>query len=105
MMLFGIIAKPGKHPAVSVHQHGGSESQEPLRSALQQKNASKKKNVTDRSWKAASPMKSSACSGDYYGTLGGAIPYEPGTVEASKKKGEIKGTPKNIVTGPSKKGG
>lgn len=79
--------------------------QEPLRSALQQKNASKKHNVTEKSWKSASPMKSSACPGDFCGTLGGSIPYEPGTVEVKKKKGEIQGTPKNIVTGPSKKGG
>jgi hypothetical protein len=44
-------------------------------------------------------------TGDYYGTLGGKIPYVSGTSEAKKKKGDVRGQPKNIVTGPSKKGG
>lgn len=50
-------------------------------------------------------MKDSACPGDYFGTLGGKIPYVAGTVDLKKKKGEIESTPKNIITGPSKKGG
>eukprot|EP00882_Tetradesmus_deserticola_P014108 GHRQ01014996.1.p1 GENE.GHRQ01014996.1~~GHRQ01014996.1.p1 ORF type:complete len:280 (+),score=90.49 GHRQ01014996.1:151-990(+) len=82
----------------------GEKFVEPLRSAIQQKNASKKHNVTDKAWKAASPMKESACPGDFLGTLGGKVPYVAGTVEVKKKKGEVQGTPKNIVTGPSKKG-
>jgi hypothetical protein len=82
----------------------GEKFVEPLRSAIQQKNASKKQNVTEKAWKAASPMKESACPGDFVGTLGGKVPYVAGTVEIKKKKGEVQGTPKNIVTGPSKKG-
>ncbi|WIA38406.1 hypothetical protein OEZ86_001732 [Tetradesmus obliquus] len=83
----------------------GEKFVEPLRSAIQQKNASKKHNVTEKPWKAASPMKESACPGDFVGTLGGKVPYVAGTVEIKRKKGEVQGTPKNIVTGPSKKGG
>lgn len=83
----------------------GERFVEPLRAAIQQRNASRKKIVTDKAWKAASPMKESACPGDFVGTLGGKVPYLVGTVEVKKKKGEIQGTPKNIVTGPSKKGG
>eukprot|EP00879_Flechtneria_rotunda_P012733 GHRR01013297.1.p1 GENE.GHRR01013297.1~~GHRR01013297.1.p1 ORF type:complete len:268 (+),score=75.32 GHRR01013297.1:361-1164(+) len=83
----------------------GEKYVEPMRSALQQKNASKKNNVADRPWKAATPMHESACPGDYHGTLGGKVPYVAATVEVKKKKGEVQGTPKNIVTGPSKKGG
>lgn len=40
---------------------------EALKSAIQQKNASLKKNVTDKPWKMANPMKQSACPGDWIG--------------------------------------
>ncbi len=45
------------------------------RSKLQQSNASRKQNVTDKPFKMASPMKASVGVGDYYGTIGGKIPY------------------------------
>lgn len=73
---------------------------EQLKSALQQKNASRKHNVTDKAWKAASPMKKSACPGDWVGTCQGKpLPYVAGTVEVKLKKGEVTGTPPNIKCG------
>eukprot|EP00878_Enallax_costatus_P036742 GHUV01041290.1.p1 GENE.GHUV01041290.1~~GHUV01041290.1.p1 ORF type:complete len:142 (+),score=36.87 GHUV01041290.1:149-574(+) len=103
------VSKTGKNNDAAFDKfkplYEGEKFVEPMRSAIQQKNASKKQNVTEKAWKAASPMKESAAPGDYFGTIGGKIPYEPGTVEVKKKKGEVEGQPKNIVTGPSKKGG
>jgi hypothetical protein len=40
-------------------------------------NAGKKHVVSSNSFKPASPMKHSVGLGDYYGTIGGKIPYEP----------------------------
>lgn len=73
---------------------------EPLKSALQQKNASLKKNVTDRPWKVVSPMKQSACPGDWIGTCQGK-PLESmgGTTEVKLKKGEVPEKPPNIKAG------
>jgi hypothetical protein len=73
---------------------------EPLKSALQQKNASLKKNVTDRAWKVASPMKQSACPGDWIGTCQGKpLPNMGGTIEVKLKKGEVPEKPPNIKAG------
>jgi hypothetical protein len=73
---------------------------EPLKSALQQKNAARKHNVTDRPWKAASPMKRSACPGDWVGTMQGKpLPHVPGGAEAQPKMGEVVGIPANIMCG------
>lgn len=73
---------------------------EPLKSALQQKNASKARNVTERAWRTASPMKQSACPGDWCGTMQGKpLPYVAGTVEVRKQKGEVVATPPNIKCG------
>ena len=75
---------------------------EPLKSALQQKNASRKKNVTDKAWKVANPMKQAACPGDWTGTLQGKVmPYMAGTVEVKLKKGEVQEKPPNIKCGLS----
>ncbi|KAI8467860.1 MAG: hypothetical protein J3K34DRAFT_479964 [Monoraphidium minutum] len=79
----------------------------------------------ERPFRAASPMKASACTGDFVGTLGGRVEYMAasacpgdfvgtlggrveymaGTVDVKKKKGEVQGQPKNIVTACPKKGG
>lgn len=80
--------------------YNGEPFVEPLKSALQQKNASRKQSVTDKAWKAASPMKQSACPGDWVGTLQGKpLPYVAGSVEVKLKKGEVQEKPPNIKAG------
>jgi hypothetical protein len=80
--------------------YNGDPFVDPLKSALQQKNASRKKSVTDKAWKAASPMKVSACPGDWVGTLQGKpLPYVAGSVEVKLKKGEVQEKPPNIKAG------
>ncbi len=49
---------------------------DPLRLQLQAKKEQKGKNVVDAPFKAASPMKQSACPGDFHGTSG-KVPYLP----------------------------
>ncbi|KAF8061971.1 hypothetical protein HT031_004231 [Scenedesmus sp. PABB004] len=83
----------------------GERYVEPLRAALAARNAARKANVSDKPWKAASPMAVSACPGDFYGTLGGAVPHVPAAPAVAKKKGEVAGAGRNIVTGPAKRGG
>lgn len=78
----------------------GEKFVEPLKSALQQKNASLKKNVTDKAWRVASPMKKSACPGDWVGTCQGKpLPHVGGTIEVHLKKGEVQEKPPNIKAG------
>lgn len=58
--------------------------------------------MTDRAWKVASPMKQSACPGDWVGTLQGKVlPYMAGTVDVKLKKGEVPEKPPNIKCGLS----
>jgi len=45
------------------------------------------------------------CTGDYYGTLGGKIPYESGKLEVKKKKGKYRGSQKTLSPVHQKKGG
>lgn len=73
---------------------------EQLKSSLQQKNASSKKNVTDKAWKVASPLKQSACPGDWFGTCQGKpLPHMGGSLEVKLKKGEVQEKPPNIRAG------
>ncbi|KIZ04102.1 flagellar associated protein [Monoraphidium neglectum] len=111
----------------------GEKYVEPLRMKIRMAKAGAARNVSERPFKAASPMKASACPGDFRrassgpemgGTAAGrgdqlgiglAAENEAGaaggeaagggTVEFKKKKGEIPGQPKNIVTATPKKGG
>ncbi|GBF93493.1 hypothetical protein Rsub_06626 [Raphidocelis subcapitata] len=83
----------------------GEKYIDPLRRKLQQAKAGAARNVADKPFRVASPMKKSACPGDFVGTLGGKVEYKAGHVdEKKKKKGEIPGQPKNIVTSTPKKG-
>mmetsp|Transcript_24220 Transcript_24220/g.52925 ORF Transcript_24220/g.52925 Transcript_24220/m.52925 type:complete len:340 (+) Transcript_24220:316-1335(+) len=84
--------------------HEGDKFIDPKRRALLQDQEGRKKNVTDLPFRAASPMKKSACVGDYYGTIEGKVTHEPGTLEVKKKKGEVPQVPKGIYTSPAKKG-
>lgn len=54
------------HSRVHTHKH---------RRKLQAAKAGAKANVSDRPFKVASPMKDSACPGDFVGTLGGKVEY------------------------------
>lgn len=83
----------------------GEKYIDPLRLKLQMAKAGAERIVADRPFKVASPMKDSACPGDFIGTIGGKVEYMAGTVDVKKKKGEIPRQPKNIVTATPKKGG
>eukprot|EP01023_Acetabularia_acetabulum_P047724 TRINITY_DN5033_c0_g1_i11.p2 TRINITY_DN5033_c0_g1~~TRINITY_DN5033_c0_g1_i11.p2 ORF type:complete len:223 (-),score=34.28 TRINITY_DN5033_c0_g1_i11:168-836(-) len=50
-------------------------------------------------------MKKSSCPRDFYGTVGGKIPYIAERAGTKKVKGEVIHATSNIVTNPSKKGG
>ncbi len=77
------------------------------RAAVIAKREAAKHNVTDKAFKPSSPMKASACPGDYIGTLGGKIEHvdAAAAAEKPKQKGDIVSQPRNIVTSPAKKGG
>jgi hypothetical protein len=84
--------------------HEGDKYVEEGRRALQARAEKTKENIVDKPFKMSSPMKSSACPGDYIGTLGGKIAHQPETVHVAKKKGEIPEQPKGIYTSVPKKG-
>lgn len=93
--------KQGKHDTFGKLQplFAGEPFVESMRSARRQQNAGKK-HVSERAWRVASPMKQSACPGDWCGTMQGKpLPYVAGTVEVAKRKGEVVGTPPNIRAG------
>jgi len=54
----------------------GEKHVDPLRRKLQQAKAGASGNVTDKALKVPSPMKQSACPGDFVGTLGGKVEYK-----------------------------
>jgi hypothetical protein len=57
--------------------HEGDKYVEEGRRALQARAEKTKENIVDKPFKMSSPMKSSACPGDYIGTLGGKIAHQP----------------------------
>lgn len=60
---------------ISLHQ--GDKFVDPKRAELLAKAESKKKNVSEAPFRAASPMKRSAAPGDYFGTISGKVLHEP----------------------------
>lgn len=81
----------------------GDKYVDPLKARLQSEAEKRKRNVTDKPFKAAHTLPKNATPGDYYGTSG-KIPYIPPFDEKAKKKGEITQHPKGIYTSPAKKG-
>ncbi|KAJ9522631.1 hypothetical protein QJQ45_019712 [Haematococcus lacustris] len=82
----------------------GDPYEDPLKTKLKADAEKKKKNLTEVPFKTASPMKQSACPGDFYGT-NEKVPYIAGHMEVQKKKGDVPQQPKGIYTSPAKKGG
>ena len=66
--------------------------------------ARRAKNITETAFKPITPMKMSSGLGDFYGTIGGKVPYiEQGSFMHQKKKGDFHSMPPNILTNPIKK--